>query len=207
VLLLHPDVVLHAPAVCPVAPRRQARNSFTLVELLVVIAIIATLAAIALGLVQGVRQRAAIARVRTELAALSLSLAQYRRHFGDYPQTADSPQKFYQALEGKIGPTGAAVRERSLLASLAVSLRDPDQPEAETNCLVDPWGNAYQYVYFTRQVGAAPLYRGYVLFSFGVRTPAETLPTREQVVPITAGTQGGDISPSALNAKNIYARR
>jgi len=187
------------------AAPRPARRGFTLVELLVVIAILATLAAIALGLDQGARQHAAISRARAELAGLSLAVEQYRRHYGDYPQTADSPERLYRALAGRIGPTGAAVQGRSVLDGLTVSLKDPDHPDAEPNCVVDPWGHAYQYVYFTRQAGAAPRQRGIVLFSFGPRNAAEVLPTREQVVPCITGEHGGDISASALNAKNIYA--
>ncbi len=189
----------------PAASRRHARGGFTLFELLVVIAIIGTLAAIALGLVQGVRQQAAIFRARVELAGLGLALEQYRRHYGDYPQTADNPQTLYHALTGRTGPTGAAVEGRSVLAGLAVTCKDPDQPEAEGNYLVDPWGNAYQYVYFTRQSGPVPEQRGYIMFSFGPRQAGERLPTREQVVRFTSGPQGGDISTTAPNSPNIYA--
>jgi general secretion pathway protein G len=197
--------MLRAPADCLVAHRRRAHGGFSLFELLVVLAIIATLGVITFGIVQGVRRHAATARARGELAALSQALEQYRRQLGDYPQTADSPERFYQALAGRLGPTGTALHGRSYLEGLSLSLKDPDHPDFSANYLVDPWGRAYQYVYYTRQSGAAPLQRGYVLYSCGPREPAEAAPTRAEVVALTSGAQGGAISQSALNAKNIYA--
>lgn len=197
--------MLHTPAVCPTARRRHARGGFTFVELLVVIAIIVTLAAITLGILQGVRQYAGTAHARADLAALSQALEQYRRQYGDYPQTADAPEKFYLALTSRLGPTGAALRSRNLIAAVPVRLRDPDHPDDLGNYFVDPWDRAYQYVFFTRQGGTAPAQHGYVLFSFGPRNSTGPLPTRADVVPNTAGAQGGVVSSAAVNARNIYA--
>jgi len=196
--------MLHPPAVCLGARRRQAHGGFTFVELLVVIAIIVTLVAITLGILQGVRRYAGTAHARSDLAVLSQALEQYRRQYGDYPQTADSPEKFYLALTGRLGPTGAALRSRNLLAAVPVRLQDPDHPDNLGNYFVDPWDRAYQYVFFTRQDGTASAQRGYVLFSFGQRNSTEPLPTRAQVVPSTSGAQGGTVSSAAINAKNIY---
>ncbi len=100
---------------------------------------------------------------------------------------------------------GVVLQGRSLLPEVPVTLQDPDHPAAENNAFVDPWGNAYQYVFFTRQTGTAPQKRGYVLFSFGHRKPNEPLPTRAEVVPRTSGVQGGIVSDAAVNAQNIYA--
>jgi prepilin-type N-terminal cleavage/methylation domain-containing protein len=66
-------------------PRRA--HAFTLIELLIVIAIVAILIGLSLGLVQGAKQRANIARAKTELAHLAQALEDYKRHYGDYPQT------------------------------------------------------------------------------------------------------------------------
>lgn len=197
--------MLHPPAVCPVARSRRLTGGFSLAELLVVSAIIATLVFIGFGIIQGVRQQTARSHARSDLAALSQALEQYRRHYGDYPQTADSPEKFYQALVCKLGPTGISLHERNLLAPVPVNLRDPANPAAADNVFVDPWGNAYQYVFFTRQVGTAPLQRGYVLYSLGSRPSTEPLPTRAQVVPDTSGARGGAVSSEPFTAANIYA--
>ena len=197
--------MLLTPAVRAGLRRRHARGGFSFLEVLVVIAIIMTLAAIALGIAQGVRQYAAVARARADLSVLAQTLEQYRGHYGDYPQTADSPEKFCRALAGRLGPTGAAIRGRNFLSALPVSLRDPEHAEAAANTIVDPWGHAYQYVFFTRKVGTAPVQRGYVLFSYGPRSSTETLPSRAEVVPSTSGERGGMVSSAAINAKNIYA--
>jgi prepilin-type N-terminal cleavage/methylation domain-containing protein len=197
--------MLLTPAVRAGFRRRHARGGFSFLEVLVVIAIIATLAAIALGIAQGIRQYAATARARADLAVLALTLEQYRSHYGDYPQTADSPEKFCRALAGRLGPTGATIRGRNFLSTVPVSLRDPEHPDADTNAIVDPWGHAYQYVFFTRQIGTAPVQHGYVLFCFGPRHSTEILPSRAEVVPNTSGEQGGVVSSARVNAKNIYA--
>ena len=144
-------------------------------------------------------------RARADLAALGQTLELYRRQFGDYPQTADTPEMLYLALAGQLGPNGALTHGRNLLGGLPVSLSHPDRPDAAGNYFVDPWGNAYQYIYFTRQESPASMRRGYVLYSFGARSAIESLPTRAQVVPVTSGSQGGAIVSSPENARNIYA--
>jgi general secretion pathway protein G len=197
--------MLRPPAVGPDAPRRRVRDSFTLIEVLVVMGIIATLGLIALGIFQGVRHKVADAQARSDLAALGQALELYRRQYGDYPQTADTPGKLYQALTGRLGPAGAVLHGRNLLPDVPVPLADPAHPDATDNSFVDPWGNPYQYVFFTHQAGTAPLRRGYVLFSFGPHTATETLPSRADVVPSTSGAQGGAISSAPVNARNIYA--
>ena len=71
------------------SPARRVRcaPAFTLIELLTVTAVIAILAGFTLSAMQGVKQRATIARAKSELAHLAQALEEYRRHYGDYPQT------------------------------------------------------------------------------------------------------------------------
>lgn len=74
---------------------RQPRiysGAFTLIEVLTVIAIIGLLVSFAIGGLYGAKQRAAIARAKSELAALSQALEDYKRHYGDYPQTGAAAQ-------------------------------------------------------------------------------------------------------------------
>lgn len=53
-------------------------------------AVIAILISIAVGTVSSAQQRAALARTKSELALLVQALEDYRRHYGDYPQTGPS---------------------------------------------------------------------------------------------------------------------
>jgi prepilin-type N-terminal cleavage/methylation domain-containing protein len=67
-------------------------GGFTLIELLVVTAIIVSLAAFAVGGIIGAKQRAAVARTKAELALLAQALEDYKRHYGDYPETGAAAQ-------------------------------------------------------------------------------------------------------------------
>lgn len=77
--------------------------AFTLIELLIVIAIIAILIGLTLGLVQGAKQRATIARAKSELAHLAQALEDYKRHYGDYPQTGSSAANSQRVTIGANG--------------------------------------------------------------------------------------------------------
>ncbi|WP_414664388.1 prepilin-type N-terminal cleavage/methylation domain-containing protein [Horticoccus sp. 23ND18S-11] len=107
--------------------RRQSGGAgFTLLELLTVIAVIAILFTLSVGAIRGVKQRAAIARARAEIAALTQALENYKRHYGDYPQTGNAAQAtpivggaigtaqaqalLLNALIGVYGPTSFATR-------------------------------------------------------------------------------------------------
>src|SRR5882672_9299438 len=108
------------------ALRSGRTSAFTLIELLTVIAIIAILAGMSIGIVRGSKQRASLARAKSELAVLAQALEDYRRHYGDYPQTGPSaanaqrvtgttgpgiatvPAILFNSLIGVYGPTGAA---------------------------------------------------------------------------------------------------
>jgi prepilin-type N-terminal cleavage/methylation domain-containing protein len=81
----------------PPQPRRDGRGiarqgGFTLVELLTVAAVIAILVTITLGAVRGVKERAAIAQARSELAAIAAALEEFKRLYGDYPQLGEFGQ-------------------------------------------------------------------------------------------------------------------
>jgi prepilin-type N-terminal cleavage/methylation domain-containing protein len=103
-----------------------ASGGFTLLELIVVTAIIVTLAAFAAGGISGARQRAAMARGKAELALLAQALEDYKRHYGDYPQTGSAGQAgavvtapigttqaqalLFNALTGVYGPANFSTR-------------------------------------------------------------------------------------------------
>ena len=109
--------------------RRRARAAgFTVIEILTSLAIITILTAIAFPAIQGIKNRQALARARSELALLAQALEEFRRHYGDYPQTggfaqapADRNQelatvnaqaKFFNALTGVFGPQRFAAGHR-----------------------------------------------------------------------------------------------
>jgi prepilin-type N-terminal cleavage/methylation domain-containing protein len=111
--------------------RRAEVRAFTFVELLTVAAIMAILSTIAIGAIAGVKQRAAIGRAKSELAALTNALEDYKRYYGDYPQLGDFNQapatpanvangpgtttaqaKLFNCLTGVFGPTKFSSADR-----------------------------------------------------------------------------------------------
>jgi prepilin-type N-terminal cleavage/methylation domain-containing protein len=109
-----------------VARRRRRARGFTLIELMLVAAIIVTLAAFAVGGIIGARQRAAVARAKADLSLIAQALEDYKRHYGDYPQTGAAAQAnaavtstigstqaqalLFNALTGVYGPTNFTTR-------------------------------------------------------------------------------------------------
>ncbi|MBM3854985.1 MAG: prepilin-type N-terminal cleavage/methylation domain-containing protein [Verrucomicrobia bacterium] len=90
-----------APAGC--RPCRGAR-AFTLLELLTAITVIAILATISIGAVRGAKERAQIAHTRAELASLSTALEEFKRLYGDYPQTGEFTQAPVTPSAAATGP-------------------------------------------------------------------------------------------------------
>jgi prepilin-type N-terminal cleavage/methylation domain-containing protein len=183
------------------------RGGFTLIELLVVMGLIGLLTGIGLGVIRGAKQQASVNQARAELGLIGGMLESYRRAYGDYPQTVDSPRGLHQALLGRLGPEGAAIAGPSLLGPGEIPLRDPAHPDDPTNSWVDPWGREYEYVFYTRSLGDAPQSRGYVLYSHGSREASEVLARRTDVVPQVTGEAGGVVSLSPPNMQVIHRRR
>lgn len=123
------------------------RRAFGLIELVAVLGLIALLAGIVLGAARHSVDAGHTARARADLNALCLGLEEYRRNFGDYPQT-DQPAQLLQALLGRLDPRGAAVAAPPAIAvSGFVTLAGAD-PFADTAAMLsDPWGHPYVYIY------------------------------------------------------------
>jgi len=117
---------LHWPRFVPMlAARRTHRPSgFTLIELLTVIAIVAILVSFGAGAIRGAVERSAIARAKSELALLAVALEDYRRHYGDYPQTGPSVVSS-QHVSGTTGP-GLATAQARLFNALTGVYRPAD---------------------------------------------------------------------------------
>lgn len=108
------------------AEARRHRRGFSLVEVLTVMGVIAILMTITVTLMRGGKQRAALGKARAELAALTQALEEYKRHYGDYPQTGNAAQAtpivgavignsqaqalLLNALLGVYGPSNFATR-------------------------------------------------------------------------------------------------
>lgn len=108
------------------ALRSFSAAGFTLIELMFVAAIIVALAGFAVSGIIGAKQRAAIGRAKSELALLAQALEDYKRHYGDYPQTGAAAQAtltptaligsttaqalLFNALTGVYAPTNLTTR-------------------------------------------------------------------------------------------------
>lgn len=103
----------------PAASRR--RSGFTLVELLTVIAVIAILVSITVGVMRGARQRGAVARAKADLVLLAQALEDYKRHYGDYPQTGPAAANSFRvtvAANGTSAGPGLNTAQALLFNSL-----------------------------------------------------------------------------------------
>ncbi len=156
---------------------KRGSRGFTLIELLAVIVIIGILVGIVIGVGGNVRQKAATARAKAEIAALELSLERYKIDNGDYPNwpgISDSgglytgqPNNYSSSLIN----TGAAVGQQSLFEQLVgrpnytanstgtqyfeVKESQTAQTSAGAGYFVDPFGYAYGYKYDDTAAGTA----------------------------------------------------
>ncbi|MDB6170329.1 MAG: type secretion pathway protein XcpT [Verrucomicrobia bacterium] len=178
--------------------------AFTLIEVIVVVAVAAMLSGLMLGAMHGAHTRAMISRTRAELSALGEALESYRREYGDFPQTADTPQKLHGALRGRISPTGAEISGRDFLEKLPLTVSGGT--ESAATFVVDPWGRAYDYVFYTRTQPDASNAGGCLLYSQGPRRDSGRLPLRDEIVPQRNGIHGGEIAVRPETSAIIYAR-
>lgn len=202
---------------------RNALKAFTLIELLTVIAIIGILSAITFGAVRAVRERAKISQARTELATLSAALGNFKRQYGDYPQTGDlnlagvngppdlgsistndAQAALFNALAGKLGPKLDPLSGGKVFIELAkFTLETADLPDLGNatpveNALLDPWGRRYLYVYRRKSSPVDWKAPSFVLYSAGPDGLAGT----------TVGADGAEtVVDAAQAADNIYLNR
>jgi len=187
---------------------QAAQRAFTLIELLTVITIIAILAAISVGVIRGVKERAAIGQAKTELAVLAQALEAYKMQYGDYPWTTDSAI-FYGSLMGHFGPQGAPLGnskrliEPSKFRVADTSGADASNLDATGNYLVDPWGRPYRY-YYKVSPGTAWKAPSYVLYSCG---PTVAVSGDEEPTNAQPNTVGVVVYDNDSNRDNIYANR
>lgn len=102
----------------PDRPHRRS-HAFTLLELLTVVAILALLASISFGVIRSTKQRVHMARAKAELALIVQALEDYKRHYGDYPQTGPSAANS-QRVAGTVGPGVNTAQARLFNALIGV---------------------------------------------------------------------------------------
>ena len=95
-------------------------SAFTLIELLAVMAIILALTGLGVATISGAKQRAALARAKSELALLAQALEDYKRHYGDYPQTGAAAQ-----ASAAVTATIAATQAQALLFNALTGVYAP----------------------------------------------------------------------------------
>lgn len=93
----HPSVRVRRPS---------GGTGFTLLELLTVIAVVAILFTLSIGAIRGVKERANVARARSELGSIVTALEEFKRLYGDYPQTGE----FGQAAATPTSATGPGLQ-------------------------------------------------------------------------------------------------
>ncbi len=157
-------------ALPPSRLRRQQRAGFTLIELLTVIGIIAILAAIAVGVANGVQNQQAAATAKAQIEGLRVALEDFRKRYGDYPYVnfggdpanTAAAQNLYSYLSNEVALDGTSIPT------------DDQQPfisdenyTIEDDMIVDPWGNPYLYHYKTSADDGSWDYPSYHIFSAG----------------------------------------
>lgn len=92
------------PVARPTRPPGRRQAGFTVLEILVVTAVVAVLFTLSVGAIRGVKERALTARARAELVALATALEDFRRLYGDYPQTGEFAQAPATPTALNLGP-------------------------------------------------------------------------------------------------------
>jgi general secretion pathway protein G len=104
-------------------PHRR-RQAFTLLELVAAMGLVAILTTITIGLIRSTKQRASVVRARAELAVIMQALEEYKRTYGDYPQTGPSVANSHRVNLGtngvSVGPGTATAQARLLNALIGV---------------------------------------------------------------------------------------
>jgi prepilin-type N-terminal cleavage/methylation domain-containing protein len=208
----------------PLVPKSDA--GFTLAEVLLTVALVALLLAISVPALQGVRERVAFARTRAELALIAQALEQYRRAYGDYPQTGDFAQaaatldqplatdhaqsKLFNALTGVFGPTALTAGDHldgpEFIDATKLTVeapgsglpgRDEHPVKPEVRAaLLDPWGRRYLYYYKRASAAAAWTASTYWLYSAG--------PDGRHQPPDATSGAGEEARSGEANADNVW---
>lgn len=222
------------PFPAPSHPRNHRQQGFTLIELLMVIAVILILAGITFGISRGVQNAQARAKAKAELAVISQALETYKSKHGDYPwisvsdvsnstQTKNAAHGVMKTLVGWQSVTGTQVgdadsetgvifkKQKSTLDVSKLSLSQ-DWPTSNTEAspslntyFIDPWGNAYVYIYKNPSSATTWERFGYILFSKGADGKASSTGITESTGEIVTNPVGSSFRNQSDNIDNIMA--
>jgi type II secretion system protein G len=92
----------------PLNYRAPQRRGFTLIELLVVIAIIAILAGLLLPALARSKEKAKVAKARTEMSNIAAAIKQYESDYNRYPVSKKVEEVSTTSGDFSYGPTGYA---------------------------------------------------------------------------------------------------
>lgn len=148
------------------------RSAFTLIEVLIVIAIIALLAAVTTKISDSVSQSQDRAKAVTDIAAMATALETFKGMYNDYPRINSKSngvvamRDFYRCILGKtfmrlrgdqisLIDIKGSQDYKPLLDVGILRIGDPSKPDdtsainydSPNVCILDPWGNPYQYYY------------------------------------------------------------
>ena len=105
--------------------KANLRQGFTRIEVMLVLLIMASIAAIGIGAVGAVRNRANVSLAETQIQELSKHIEMYNVTVGNYPATDDG---------------------LDALHTCPSSISNPDKwTKLVTKIPVDPWGNRFEY--------------------------------------------------------------
>ena len=181
------------------------RPGFTLLEILTVLAIMAILGGLVFAATSGMLDKSKRDTASAEMDIIEQALESYKARFGDYPvdtgtysgTPANAEQFLFNALMGKISPSGGPINVKPMLNYAPLKLAngnypDPGNSSSVSNWIVDPWGNAYRYQFDPDSSSWTQF--GYLLYSAGPDG-------------LYSASSSGENNPSASNNEdNIYAR-
>ncbi len=122
--------------------RRARRAGFTLTEMLIVLAILVMLVALVVPRFLGAQKRADRQTAQAQIGLLRGALERYAMDTKDFPTTEQGLQALVSA------PSDTASGDAAAGGTTSGSASSWDGPYISKDEIpMDPWGNAYQYVY------------------------------------------------------------
>ena len=124
-------------------PRSRRTSGFTLLEILVTIAIIVFLFSLIAVVATKVRDRARLARVKSLIKRIHVSLDAYRAVYREYPSGAPL---YPDTWPSPYATTGVPLDRSLVIRGLGVDdFNHDDFDQATQTFFVDPWGNQLRY--------------------------------------------------------------